>query len=367
MRPGRAGRVKACPMIEAIETAAQAAHDRRMKYLKCNAQNRVDVLEMSEPIAAAGEIIVRLVMCGICGTDVVKVFGEYPKPQKLGHEVVGVVHGLGEGVTRFVAGQRVALAHHTPDMTSHYSRRGSETMDPQFKSSNIDPGGFAEFIRVPAVLVNATVLAIPDHVPDARAVFVEPMACCLRALDRVSLETGDSCLVVGAGAVGMLFMPLLRDLGVVSIAADVREVRIEAAKQWGAVAGGISGRDDLATLCKHHSEGRGVDCTILTIVNAATVALALSAVRDGGTIIIFGGKPRAELILPMWNIWLREINLVSSYSATPQGLHRALTILSGERYDGLENLISHQMPLAQAQAAFELVYQGKTSKAVLTC
>ncbi len=354
-------------MIEAIETAAQAAHDRRMKYLKCNAQNQVDVLDMPEPFAASGEIIVRLVMCGICGTDVAKVFGEYPKPQKLGHEVVGVVYAVGEGVTRFASGQRVALAHHAPDSTSHYSRRGSETMDPQFKSSNIDPGGFAEFIRVPAVLVNATVAAIPDHVPDARAVFMEPMACCLRALDRVSLVAGDTCLVIGAGAVGVLFMPLLRDLGVVSIAADMREERIEVAKQWGAVAGGVSGKDDLAALCKHHSEGCGVDCVVLTIVNAATIDMALASVRDGGTIVIFGGKPGAELTMPMWDIWLREINLVSSYSATPQGLHRALTILSGDGYVGLENLISHQMPLAQAQAAFELVHQGKTSKAVLRC
>jgi L-iditol 2-dehydrogenase len=336
-----------------------------MKYLRCDQQNKVSILDMEQPQPEAGEIIVRLVMCGICGTDTAKVFGDYPKPQKLGHEVVGVVHAVGEGVSRFAVGQRVALAHHAPDVTSHYARRGSETMDPMFKRSNIDPGGFAEFIRVPNLLVENTVFAIPDHVPDARAVFMEPMACCLRALDRVNFQHGDSCLVIGAGAVGMLFMPLLRDLGVAAIAADMRSERIDVAKHWGAVAGGVPGTDDMAALCKQHSAGRGVDCVVLTIVNAATVLLALEAVRDGGTIIIFGGKPGAQLTLPMWDIWLREINLVSSYSATPHGLGRALTILSGEGYVGLENLISHQMPLADAQHAFELVSQGKASKAVL--
>ena len=336
-----------------------------MKYLRCEIQNQVLTLETEMPSPAAGEIVVQLVMCGICGTDVSKVFGAYPKPQKLGHEVVGVVHALGAEVSAFKTGQRVALAHHAPDATSYFAKRRSETMDPVFKRSNIDPGGFSEFIRVPADLARATVVAIPGHVPDARAVFMEPMACCLRALDRVTLVKGDSCLVVGAGAVGMLFVPLLRDMGVATIVADMRRERVKLAEKWGAVSGGIPGTDDIAALCKKQSDERGVDCVVLTIVNAATVTLALDAVRDGGTVVIFGGKPSAAFPLPMWDIWLREINLITSYSATPEGLHRAIHILSGEGYVGLENLISHQMPLTEAQAAFELVYEGKASKAIL--
>jgi L-iditol 2-dehydrogenase len=336
-----------------------------MKYLTCKHQNTVTLEEVLNPEPRVGEIIVQLSMCGICGTDISKVFGEYPKPQKLGHEVVGRVHSLGQGVSHFSVSQRVALAHHAPDVTSHYARRGSETMDHAFKRSNIDPGGFSEFIRVPAELAKATVVAIPDHVPDERAVFMEPMACCLRALDRVPMQAGDSCLVVGAGAVGMLFVPLLRDLQVTTLVADMRGERIDLAQRWGAAGGGVSGTDDIAALCKAHSQGRGVDCVVLTIVNEATVTLAMASVRDGGSIIIFGGKPGVELKLPIWDIWLREINLVSSYSATPDGLHRALTILSGERYAGLESLISHKLPLADAQSAFELVSKGKASKAIL--
>jgi L-iditol 2-dehydrogenase len=275
------------------------------------------------------------------------------------------VHEVGSSVARFKVGQRVALAHHVPDPNTHYSKRDSETMDPQFKSSNIDPGGFAEFIRVPSIHVESTVVAIPDHVSDANAVFMEPMACCLRALDRMILQKGDSVLVIGTGAIGMLFMPLLRDLGVHPIAADVRPERIETAKQFGAVAGGIVGQDDLPSICKSASEGRGVDAVILTVVNDAAIALALSCVRDGGSLMLFGGKPGTKLALPYWDAFLREINFVTSYSATPSGLHRAMKILAQPQYKNLEQLISHRIPLAEAQSGFELTYKAKASKAVI--
>jgi L-iditol 2-dehydrogenase len=333
-----------------------------MQYLTCLSQNVVTLANASAPRPAPGEIIVKLSICGVCGTDVSKVFGDYPKPQKLGHEVVGVVHELGEGVTRFAKGQRVALAHHVPDPLSHFSRRGSETMDHQFKRSNIDPGGFSELIRVSALHVDSTVFAIPNHVPDARAVFMEPLACCLRALDRMKLARGDSALVVGVGAVGILFMPLLRDMDVAAIASDMRAERVELAKRWGDAIGSVQ---DIEPLCKEASDGRGVDAVILTIVNEATIRLALQCVRDGGTIMIFGGKPSAAFPLPMWDIWLREINLLTSYSATPDGLGRALTFLSTPACEGLEILISHQLTLAQGQHAFDLVHRGKASKIVI--
>jgi L-iditol 2-dehydrogenase len=211
-----------------------------------------------------------------------------------------------------------------------------------------------------------TVVPIPDHVPDDRALFMEPLACCIRALDRVSLKAGHSCLIVGVGAVGVLFMPLLASTGVLPIAADMRTTRLAVATEWGAAATVVPGMDDIANLCRQHSAGRGVDCVVLTIVTADTLTLALAAVRDGGTIILFGGKPGSTASLPLWDIWLREINLVSSYSATPGGLRRAMHFLASRRAEGLETLISHRLPLARAQEAFDLVYKGEASKAVLT-
>jgi L-iditol 2-dehydrogenase len=315
------------------------------KYLTCTEQDRITLADQPVPEPLPGELIVKLTLCGVCGTDTLKVFGAYPKPQKLGHEVVGTVFRTGAGVTRFKAGDRVALAHHVPDYTSHFSRRGSETMDAQFKRSNIEPGGFSEFIRVPALHAGTTVVSIPDHVSDRRAVFMEPMACCLRALDRMTLLEGDSVLIVGTGAIGMLFVPLLRDRAITVIAADTRSERLETARHWGAADGGVSGSDDLAAICKSRSEGRGVDAIILTVVNDATVKLALDCVRDGGTLMLFGGKPGAQLNIPYWDSFLREINFVTSYSATPDGLRRAMAILSQPSYAPVDALISHSFPL----------------------
>jgi L-iditol 2-dehydrogenase len=337
-----------------------------VKYVKCVAQDEVALLDAPQPTAGPGELIVRMRVCGVCGTDTLKVYGAYPKPQQLGHEVVGVVHEAGAGVTQFRVGQRVGLAHHVPDYGSHWSRRGSETMDPQFKRSNIDPGGFAEYIRVPAEHVRSTVVAAPDHVPDRRAVFMEPLACCLRALDRASLREGDSALVVGAGAVGTLFVPLLRDRAVTALVADVRAERIETARRWGATDGAVVGRDDLPALCRAHSAGRGVDAVILTVVNDDVLRTALACVRDGGTIVLFGGKPGSELTFAYWDAFLREISLVTSYSATPDGLRRAMAILAGPAWAGLEDLISHALPLERAGEAFEILRKGEGGKVVIT-
>jgi L-iditol 2-dehydrogenase len=337
-----------------------------MKYLMCLEEGKADILEMPTPKIGPGELLVRLNACGVCGTDTLKIYNSgYAKPQRLGHEVVGTVVEVGEGVTRFQVNQRVGFAHHVPDYGSYLSRQGSEPMDALFKSSNIDPGGFSEFIRLPALHVNHTVVPVPDPVPNLRAIFMEPLACCLRALDRAPLREGQSALVVGIGAIGMLFVPLLRDKTVTTIVSDVRPERLALAQQWGATAGCIAGQADVPATCKTYTEGRGVDVVVLTALNQITFDMALSAVRDGGTILIFGGKPSTELKMDMWKIFLREINLMTSYSTTPALLPRAMSLLARTDYP-LEQLVSHTFGIDEAKKGFELVYKGQASKVAIT-
>jgi L-iditol 2-dehydrogenase len=327
-----------------------------MKHLVCNQTGLVEVVDATAPVAGAGELLVRMVACGICGTDLMKVYDpSTPKPVQLGHEIVGTVVGTDK---------RVAVAHHAPDVTSHYTKRGSATQDPQFKTSNIAPGGFAEFIRVPADLVPHTVIPIPNHVPDMRAVFMEPLACCLRALERVPVQKGDTVAIVGVGSIGMLFMPLLTHQGAAVIAVDVREDRLALARKWGAAAASLASTGDLSSQAKILSNNRGADVVILTTTNVDTWHLALDTVRDGGTIIPFGVKPGAEMPFDVWQIYRREISVVTSYSATPQGLVRAMELLSGQGFE-LESLISHQLPLEEAGQGFELLHGAKASKVVV--
>lgn len=337
-----------------------------MKQLICPRTAVVEIIETLQPTIGADELLVHMTACGICGTDLMKVYDPtVSKPVQLGHEIVGTVQNVGAGITRFQKGQRVAVAHHAPDFSSHYTRRGSATQDPVFKASNIAPSGFAEIIRVPADLVPHTVLAVPDDMPDLRAVFMEPLACCLRALDRVRLEEGDTVLIVGSGAIGLLFMPLLCEAKVNAIAADVRPERLVMAKAWGATATGIVGQDDIAAITMTHSGNRGADLVILTVVNPATLALAFDAVRDGGSIIPFGVKPGMMPPVDLWQLYRREISLVTSYSATPDGLARAIALLSKPGFE-LETAISHTFTLEAAPTGFALLHAAKASKVVIT-
>jgi L-iditol 2-dehydrogenase len=334
-----------------------------VRQLVCVETGQVETVDVAVPSLAKGDVLVKMTACGICGTDIMKVYdSSVKKPVQIGHEIVGVVV---DGDGRFKIGQRLAIAHHAPDYSSHYAMRGSETQDPVFKSSNVDPGGFSEFIRAPAALVPHTVHAIPDGMPDLRAVFMEPLACCLRALERVPVRSGDTVLVVGVGAIGILFVPLLRDLGAVVVAADVRDERLQEAGKWGASAVLAVGMDDVAAETKRVSLSRGADVVILTAVNAATMMLALSSVRDGGWIIPFGVKPDTVLRLDFWQIYRREISVVTSYSATPGGLKQAMEFLVRPGFE-FERLVSHTLSLDKGQEAFDLLHAAKASKVVLT-
>lgn len=337
-----------------------------MRYWVCNTTGTIDLASMPTPALMPGDVLLRLRACGVCGTDLMKIFTpSVAKPVGIGHEVVGVVEAVGSGVTSWQPGMRVAVAHHAPDPASHYTRRGSGPMDPQFKATNIDPGGFAELIRVPAVLAAQTMVPVPDHVSDLRAVFMEPLACCLRALDRVPVLEGDVVLVVGAGAVGMLFVPLLRDRSATVIAADIRPAPLEQAAAWGAETALLEGDPTAAVAtARAQSQGRGADMVILTALTPQTLELAQRAVRDGGTILLFGAKPASVIAVDMWEVWRREINLVSSYSSTPDLLPRAMAFLAAGRRP-LEKLVTHALSFDNADDAIDVAQRGQAMKAVV--
>jgi L-iditol 2-dehydrogenase len=336
-----------------------------MKQLICRATGKTEIADVKEPVLGDGDILLKLEACGICGTDLMKVYdGETAKPVQLGHEIVGTVADVGRGVTAFKPGMRVAAAHHAPDVQSHFSKRSSETQDPHFKATNVDPGGFAELIRVPAELVPHTVHVVPDHVPMLRATFMEPLACCLRALERVPVRTGDTVLVVGIGAIGLLFLPLILSGGATVIAVDVKPDRLEMAREWGAQEA-LTASNDVANVARKKSDGRGADVVVLTATNPATLALALDSVRDGGTIIPFGVKPGSTLPFDFWQIYRREISVVTSYSATPAGLSQAMKLLSGTGFE-FEKTISEVVPLARAPQAFEKLHAAKAAKIIVS-
>jgi len=170
----------------------------------------IELREWPDPAAGPGELLIRMRGCGLCGSDIAKFVSGARAPAVFGHEVVGEVARVGAGVTRFAAGQRVVVAHHVPCFDCHYCRRGSPSMCPHFKRVNLDPGGFAELVRVPAPNVEHATFALPAELSDETASFTEPLACCLRALRRAGVAAGDTALVVGLGSIGCLFAQALR-------------------------------------------------------------------------------------------------------------------------------------------------------------
>jgi L-iditol 2-dehydrogenase len=337
-----------------------------MRSAICQETGSMTLADLPRPDAGPGELLVRVSACGVCGTDLLKLYSPaVAKPVQLGHEVVGQVAAVGSGVAGWQVGQRLALAHHVPCYVCHYCRHGNYSMCAAFKASNIRPGGFSEYVLASAAHVAHTALALPDDMPDERAVFVEPLACCVRALKRVTLLPGDTALVVGAGAIGLLFLALLRRHPIQLAALDLRADRLEQARDWGAALALDAAGAGLPTQLRAATGGRGVDLVVLTVANAATFAQALGLVRDGGTLLIFGAKPgNLPATTELWELYRREITVISSYSPAPADLHEALELLRWPDF-ALEQLVTHQLPLEQINQGMQLARAQQAIKVLV--
>ena len=197
------------------------------------ATDDVRIEDRADPVADAGEVVCRVEACGVCGSDVHDAWVARKLPAVLGHEIVARVEALGEGVTSVREGERVVVHHHAPCGECRRCRRGRATLCERFRESRLDPGGFAEMVRVPADLA-VELLAVDDLDPE-RAIFVEPLACVLRALDRAGARAGDSLLVVGAGASGLLTIAAAHARAVDAVwVREPRAERLERALELGA-------------------------------------------------------------------------------------------------------------------------------------
>src|SRR5204863_653096 len=220
-------------------TPARSETARRVKAAVLREAGRLGPETWPRPVIGAGEVLLRLRGCGLCGSDIAKIGVPATKvPVVLGHELVGDVVEIGAGVAGVAVGDRAVAAHHVPCGACHFCRRGSESMCAAFKASNLDPGGFAEYVRVPAENVRHALFKVPRHVSDEAASFVEPLACCLRAVRRARVQPGDTAVVVGLGSIGCLFVQLLKRAGAAVVGADALAERAVFARGLGAAAAG---------------------------------------------------------------------------------------------------------------------------------
>jgi L-iditol 2-dehydrogenase len=325
---------------------------------------RITPGEWPQPEVGSGELLLRVRGCGLCGSDIAKIVApETRGPAVLGHEVVGDVVRTGPGVAGFGVGDRVVAAHHVPCGTCHYCRRGSESMCRAFKASNLDPGGFAEYVRVPPANVRHATFRVPDHLTDEEASFVEPLACCVRAVDRARVESGDTAVVIGLGSIGCLFVQLLSRAGAAVVGADPLSDRVARALTLGARAAGAG--DVAASAARELSEGRGADHVIITGGGPDVLPWAAGLAREGGTLHVFAGGPGESLPLSLGTLYHRELTLTSTYSSSPATLARAFWLLSAGKVE-VDRLITHRLPLERLAEGVELMRRREALKVYVT-
>ena len=319
--------------------------------------------EWPRPTIGAGEVLLRVLGCGLCGSDIAKIVDpSTPAPLVLGHEVVGEIVTLGPGVTDCAIGDRVVAAHHVPCGDCHYCRRGSESMCHAFKASNLDPGGFAEYVRVPAPNVRHALFRVPRHVTDEAASFVEPLACCLRSVRRARVAPGDTVVVVGLGSIGCLFVQLLRRAGAVVVGCDPIAARAELARRLGAAASGPA--STAAAAQRELSGGRGADQVIVTGGGTDVLPWAVESLRDGGTVHYFasGGD---TLPLRLETLYHRELTLTATYSSSPSDLAEAFRlIVAGEV--SVDRLVTHRVTLPGLHRGVDLMRRREALKVYVT-
>lgn len=243
--------------------------------------------EMPTPRINPGELLVRVEASGICGSDVMEWYRLDRAPLVLGHEIGGQIVAVGDGVERYKEGERVSAAHHVPCNTCHYCLSGHHTVCDTLRRTNFDPGGFAEYVRLPAINVDRGVYLLPDEVSFEEATFIEPLACVLRGQRRAHMPPGHSVLVIGSGIAGLLHVQLAGALGAGRIVAtDISNYRLEAAQQFGA---------DIALRAEGYSpdrlrqvnQGHLADLVIVCTGATSAITQALQSVERGGTILFF--------------------------------------------------------------------------------
>jgi L-iditol 2-dehydrogenase len=327
------------------------------------AAGAIELREWPDPVPGPGELLLRMSGCGLCGSDLLKISAATPEPVVLGHEVVGQVAAIGPGVTRFAPGDRLVVAHHVPCFQCHYCRRESPSMCRHFKRVNLDPGGFAELVRVPAPNVEHAAFRLPEGMADETASFTEPLACCLRAVKRSRVTAGDTALVIGLGSIGCLLAQVLTGHGVQVLGSDLLESRRALGRASGARV--LDTEAALDAALTESTAGRGADLVIVTAGGTGVLPAAVARVRDGGAVHYFAGGGGDGLPLPLAALYHRELTLTATYSSSPAELGEAFALLAGGRIR-VEALVSHRLPLGRLGEGVELMRRHEAVKVYVT-
>src|SRR5712691_4083904 len=338
-----------------------------MLAVEYHSNEDVRIVELPVPQIGPGELLVQLQACGLCASDVMEWYMQPRAPLYPGHEPVGIIAEVGEGVQQFSIGQRVFTHHHVPCMVCHYCRRGSFSQCATFRATRLYPGGLAEYMRVPALNVQLDVLPLPDELSFRVATLIEPLACCVRGINRASIQPGDSVLVLGAGSNGLLLAQLARQRGAVrALIVDPIAYRRKCALDAGVDYALDPQAGDLLAQILGVNEGRKPDIVLVTPSSISAMKQGIELTGPGGTVLLFAPPPPSEILgIAPHQLFFQEITLRTSYSAGPYETRLALDLLR-HGHIRAETIITHRFSLRDAAQAFRLVAKpGDALKAII--
>lgn len=321
--------------------------------------------ERPKPSPGPGELLLKVEASGICGSDLMEWYRRPRAPLVLGHEVAGTVAETGPGVTRFRAGDRVVATHHVPCNSCRYCLTDRHSVCETLRSTHFDPGGFAEFVRLPAENVERGTFRLPDSVSADEGSFVEPLACAVRAQRIARLRPGMSVAVLGSGISGILQIQAARSAGAGRIfATDPSEFRRRFAGKLGADVVLPSG-EGVPEAIRAANDGRLAEAVLVCTAALPAIRQAFACVDRGGSVLLFApAEPGVTLDLPLHPLWDAGITLVHSYAGPPADMLTALDLIATRRVD-VASMVTHRLGLHQAQAGFDLVAGGTDSLKVI--
>ena len=313
----------------------------------------VRVEERPVPRPGPGEVLVAMRACGICGSDLMRWYVDQKAPTVLGHEPAGVVvEANGDDLPP--PGTRVFVHHHVPCGDCEYCRRGHETLCAQFKATRIEPGGFSELILVPALNAALDLLSLPEEVSDEAATLIEPLACCVRGLDRARVDADTRLLVIGGGQMGLLIAQAALARGAEATVAEPLAPRRALAQRLGARA------------VDPGQAGTGFTVVMLATGAPAAWDLALSAADRGAVIQCFApAKPGQQAAFEINALFFSELEIQASYSAGPRDTRSALDLLARGAVRS-DPLITHRFALEHTAAALAMARSREGIKVIVT-
>jgi L-iditol 2-dehydrogenase len=311
---------------------------------------------MERPRAGPGEILVKVEASGICGSDVMEWYRVKKAPLVLGHEIAGTVEDTGTGVKVFKAGDRVTVSHHVPCNTCRYCQAGHHSVCETLRKTNFDPGGFAEYVRVPAINVESGTFLLPEGVSFEEGSFSEPLGCVVRGFRAAGFEPGKTVAILGSGIAGLLHVKLAKALGAaLIIATDVNDLRLDWAMKFGADLTVRADTEDVPSKVREANSGRLADIVFLCTAGDKAIAQAMESVDRAGTILFFAPmEPGRTFPMPLFDI-------------CPEDTAAAIELIHDGRVS-VADMITHRLSLKEAPLGFKLVSKGGESiKVIIEC